>query len=139
MLLRSGLAGHHVRREGCWERIEMAGMLTLRLGNVLAQELQALGDALGTVSKGVPQAAVDALPRSQYSLPSAAAAAPGKRSGSRRKGVRSPTATLEPDKCTPTWPCPEQPLRGCTLRSLSGTLAGSQVVMRFSTPARLMN
>ncbi len=71
---------------------------------MFAQELQALGDALGTVSKGVPQAAVDALPRSRYSLP-AASAAPGKRSGSRKKGSRSPTAKSEPDKCERMCPC----------------------------------
>ena len=68
---------------------------------MVAQELQALGDALGTVSKGVPQAVVDALPRSQYSLP---AATPARRSGRKKMGSRSPTAESEPDKCALTLP-----------------------------------
>jgi len=59
------------------------------------QELQALGDAVGTVSKGVPQAVVDALSRSRYSMPAAAASKQGARR--RSKGSRSPQA--EPDKC----------------------------------------
>ena len=59
------------------------------------QELQALGDAVGTVSKGVPRAVVDALSRSRYSMP---APASGNQGGRRRsKGSRSPAA--EPDKC----------------------------------------
>ncbi len=59
------------------------------------QELQALGDAVGTVSKGVPQAVVDALSRSRYSM---LAPATGKQGARRRsKGSRSPQA--EPDKC----------------------------------------
>lgn len=30
------------------------------------QELQALGEAVGSVSRGVPQAIIDALPRTNY-------------------------------------------------------------------------
>ena len=39
------------------------------------QELQALGDAVGTVPRGVPQALIDALPLARFSAPVAAAAA----------------------------------------------------------------
>ena len=61
------------------------------------QELQALGDAVGTVSKGVPQTVVDALARSRYSMP----AASNRSSGRKGKGSRSPLA--EPDKCVGSW------------------------------------
>ncbi len=41
----------------------------------MRQELQALGDAVGTVPRGVPQAVIDALPLARFSAPVAAAAA----------------------------------------------------------------
>ncbi|KAK9834257.1 hypothetical protein WJX81_000593 [Elliptochloris bilobata] len=43
--------------------------------NMTYEELQALGDAVGTVPRGVPQALIDALPLARFSAPVAAAAA----------------------------------------------------------------
>jgi hypothetical protein len=41
----------------------------------VAQELQALGEAVGTVSRGVPQDVIDALPNARYASRFADAAA----------------------------------------------------------------
>ena len=45
----------------CW-----VGSTTDKARVDLPQELQALGEAVGTVSRGVPKALIDALPRTKY-------------------------------------------------------------------------
>lgn len=48
--------------------------LTEAAGLVVSQELQALGDAIGTVSRGLPPAVAAALPRHAYRPPRRASA-----------------------------------------------------------------
>ena len=91
------------------------------------QELQALGDAVGTVSKGVPQAVIDALVRSRYSMPARAA---GDQSGS-RKANGSCSPQTEPDKCADLPEACSQPAglskssRGCGLTRAPRTRLGA--------------
>ena len=44
----------------------LGGLSTDKTGVATLQELQALGEAVGTVSRGMPKALIDALPRTKY-------------------------------------------------------------------------